>query len=321
MPPAPRAEPWTAFGDCFARLGRALSYEPVFMGYYHNAFETLIDDGVTYVEIRTGIGSLYNDDGDRFQGEQFVEKLLELRAEIRDKHPEFDFKIIISDWRGGRPEDIWGNVRRAFQLRAKYPNFIVGYDLVGHEDSGRTLEAFLDVWLSFPMFRRQYKTDLPLYFHAGETNWGNVENLYDAYLLRSRRVGHALNLEDFPRLQTRFARRPLPIEVCPVSNQVLGYVRDLRLHPANQYIRRGMPCVLASDDPCVFGNRGLSYDFWIAMTAWQLDLLTLKQLAQNSINYSAMTPAEKEAALTRWQSAWTEFIADIHENRERAPRP
>lgn len=51
--------------------------------------------------------------------------------------------------------------------QAKFPDFVVGFDLVGQEDPGRPLIDFADQILTLP-------SDLKLFFHAGETNWNGV---------------------------------------------------------------------------------------------------------------------------------------------------
>ena len=99
--------------------------------------------------------------------------------------------------------------------------------------------------------------------------------------------------------------------ICPISNQMLRYVRDLRIHPACGYIRRGIPCVLANDDPLIFGNHGLSYDFWTAWMAWNLHLNDLKILARNSIQYSGMHEEEKQKALHYFDDQWASFISGV----------
>ena len=100
----------------------------------------------------------------------------------------------------------------------------------------------------------------------------------------------------------------MAIEVCPVSNQVLRFVSDLRDHPALSYFLNGIPVTLSSDDPTIFGNHGLSYDFWAAAISWKLDLRALKKLASNSLQYSALQGQEKLDAVARWEKAWEAFI-------------
>jgi adenosine deaminase CECR1 len=101
--------------------------------------------------------------------------------------------------------------------------------------------------------------------------------------------------------------RGVAIEVCPISNQILGYVPDLRNHPAVHYISTGLPIVLSPDDPAIMRHT-FSDDFYVAFMAWGLDLRALKQLAINSLLYSAMTKDEKEKALASWRSRWETFI-------------
>jgi adenosine deaminase CECR1 len=58
----------------------------------------------------------------------------------------------------------------------------------------------------------------------------------------------------------------------------------------------------------VLGNDGLSYDFWVATLAWELDLRALKQLAMNSLRYGGMTDAEKRTATAAWQQQWDAWL-------------
>jgi adenosine deaminase CECR1 len=118
-------------------------------------------------------------------------------------------------------------------------------------------------------------------------------------------------------LEHLLIEREVPLEVCPISNQVLRYVGDLRVHPASGYLRRGVPCVISSDDPGIFGYEGLSYDFWEAFMAWKLSLAQLKQLALNLIFFSAMTDVEKNRARKVWETKWHSFIGALNEDRAR----
>ncbi|MDH4270732.1 MAG: hypothetical protein OEW18_02015 [Candidatus Aminicenantes bacterium] len=45
-----------------------------------------------------------------------------------------------------------------------------------------------------------------------------------------------------------------------------------------------------------------------------MDLKCLKQLAMNSLLYSAMTPKEKEEALRYWRVQWEKFITWFNEH-------
>jgi len=52
------------------------------------------------------------------------------------------------------------------KLRAQFPDYLVGFDLVFAEDTSHTLVYFIDELL----YPSQMGVDLPYFFHAGETS-------------------------------------------------------------------------------------------------------------------------------------------------------
>jgi len=306
-------EIWTKFDQVFQRTGGLVSYQPLFEEYYTAAFEALLADRVTYVELRAGFGSLYDLDGESCDYRQRAELMWKIRNRVREAHPEFDLKLIYSGHRWAPDQKVWSQLEQAVELHkaGQKQNFVVGFDLVGEEDTGHRTEFFLPDWIKLKSYLREQQTTLPLYFHDGESDWPKDENLYDAYLLGSRRIGHGFNLFRFPDLEKRMIADGVAVEVCPISNQQLRYVADLRIHPAAGYLNRGVPCVLSNDDPGILGNDGLSYDFWEAVMAWNLDLRAVKQFALNSFAYSAMTGAEKSVAIDAWERSWEQWISRV----------
>lgn len=65
------------------------------------------------------------------------------------------------------------------------------------------------------------------------------------------------------------------IEFCPISNQLLDYTTDLTNHPAKVLTDNGIFAVVANDDPQIFDNEGLSYDY---LMAYINDVLTYEQI-------------------------------------------
>lgn len=60
------------------------------------------------------------------------------------------------------------DVKTAMELNKKYPDFMVGYDLVGNEAFFNPILYYIDALLYPAMQDPPYK--LPYFFHAGETS-------------------------------------------------------------------------------------------------------------------------------------------------------
>ena len=127
----------------------------------------------------------------------------------------------------------------------------MNYFSVGQEDKGYPLIDFVPVLLE-----KLPGSDLKLYFHAGETNWQGQKtdlNLFDAILLNATRIGHGYAITKHPNAMKLAVERNIALEVCPISNQVLKLVEDIRNHPIVELIQDGdFPLVIAPDDPGLY---------------------------------------------------------------------
>jgi adenosine deaminase CECR1 len=284
---------WAEFRKCFARSVGLFSDE-IWSDFCRKMLRDMIMENVQYIETRGDVG-----------GQKIIE-------EIKHDNPEFRVKSIFSSRRSATREQIAEDLSQALDERAANPDLIIGFDLVDEEDKENTNLFYINEILAARHKAELRNITLPLYLHSGESNWTENENVLDAILLDARRIGHGLALFKHPLLMQIVKERGIAIEVCPISNQVLGYVADLRNHPAVLYINSGLPVVICPDDPGIW-KCTFSYDFYAAFMAWGLDLKCLKQLAMNSLIYSAMTPEEKEGALRYWQAKWKEFVAWLNE--------
>lgn len=184
---------------------------------------------------------------------------------------------------------------------------MAGFDLVGQEDKGEPLISFANkiADLNFSM---------NLFLHAGETKWygsSTDQNLIDAVLLKSKRIGHGYALPKHPRIMELVNERRVGIEVNPISNQVLGLVKDMRNHPSSVLFAQNFPVVVSNDDPGHWGAKGLSYDFYeafLGIMSKSADIRALKVLAKNSLEYSSLNDKEKTRALQLWRRKWDEYI-------------
>jgi adenosine deaminase CECR1 len=95
----------------------------------------------------------------------------------------------------------------------------------------------------------------------------------------------------------------------------IGYIADLRNHPAINYYRSGIPIVLGSDDPGAFGFNELTVDYYLAYMGWGLDLYDLKVIANNSLKHSLVSEETRQAVgFPKFEAAWTYFINTMYES-------
>ncbi len=285
---------WTEFSNCFRRQAGLLADAAVRSGHWRRMLDGLIDENVQYVEFRG------------WPGEEAAIR----EARLRD--PDFAVKFIPAGGRGADRDSMRDMLERVVAERERDPGRAVGFDLIQEEDRTHGTLFFAEEILAARRELEGRGLSLPLFLHSGETNRAGSENLYDALLLGAPRIGHGLALVRHPLLMQMARDRGVAVEVCPISNQVLGFVADLRAHPAVAYINAGIPVVLSPDDPGMMRHT-FSYDFYEAFMAWELDLRELKQLAMNSLLHSAMDPEEKRQALAVWRERWAEFVRWLNE--------
>ncbi|XP_050411379.1 adenosine deaminase AGSA [Patella vulgata] len=306
---------WKKFSKYFGLINGVLYYAPVFKDYFHQALVEFYQDNVQCLEVRAGLPQVYELNGTVRDQDWVVQAYQSISTEFTKQNPNFwGTKIIYSGIRFNPVATILNNVKDAMRLMKAYPDFVVGYDLVGQEGIGNTLLYYIDDLL-YPS-QQQPPVHLPYFFHGGETDWKDTrvdENLIDAILLNTSRIGHAFALNKHPYIMQVMSERGIAVEVNPISNQVLKLVADIRNHPAALLMTGKFPVVVSSDDPAVWNAKPLSHDFYMAFMALAGEdegIKILKQLAINSIKFSAMTDKEKKAALASWNVQWDKFIND-----------
>ncbi|XP_023047861.1 adenosine deaminase 2 isoform X3 [Piliocolobus tephrosceles] len=305
---------WSKFQTIFFTISGLIRYAPVFRDYVFRSMQEFYEDNVLYMEIRARLLPVYELSGEHHDEEWSVKTYQEVAQKFVETHPEFiGIKIIYSDDRSKDVAVIAESIRTAMGLRTKFPTVVAGFDLVGHEDTGHSLHDYKEAL----MIPARDGVKLPYFFHAGETDWQGTsidKNILDALMLNTTRIGHGFALSKHPAARAYSWKKDIPIEVCPISNQVLKLVSDLRNHPVAALMAIGHPMVISSDDPAMFGAKGLSYDFYEAFMGiggMKADLRTLKQLAMNSIRYSSLLETEKNTFMEIWKKRWDKFIADV----------
>lgn len=314
-------EAWAFFAQTFA-ITEGLQTHVIRYEYYLRSFQTMIADNISYAEVRINFFDevFIGHDGQKSLThagliEVFERALNTIKAELPSGR-SFDAKVIYSTLRFIDGDRLQWYIDDAIAMKQTFPDRIIGFDLVGHEDVGITLHDYLPQLLSMRKRVKELGLDLPFCFHAGETlGDGDAidDNLYDALLLGSRRLGHAFSLSRHPVLVEAVRQKNICIESCPISNQVLRYNDTQAVHPVLTLLAYGCPVVLSNDDPCQFLNLGLSPDFYsILIASDHFDLTSLAVLARNSLEHSLIfDQAQKQAAIMAWEQEFSEFVKQV----------
>lgn len=304
---------WDRFEQAFLALWGLVTYAPVFRDYYYQSLTEFYNDNVMYVEVRALLPEIYELDGSTHDITWTLKTYQEVTRRFTAANPKFfGARIIFTIHRAVNSSVMARVVDEAMKLKRDFPDIMAGFDMVGREDKGRPLWYFRNE-LSLPSERG---TVLPFFFHAGETNLEGAEvdqNVLDALLFNTSRIGHGFALSRHPIAKELSRKGGVALEVCPISNQVLKLVADLRNHPGAALMAENHPLVISSDDPAMFGASGLSYDFYEAFVGFgglRSHVGTLKALAMNSIRYSSLTAQQQEKALVLWQESWDKFVSE-----------
>lgn len=302
---------WEKFELCFIRIWDLVWYRPLTERYVWQALQDLRDQNLQYAEWRVVTGNLFDLGGRKYTVEEEVEFYLDIQRRFVQEVGPIEMRIIPCASRDQDRETVGAKMRETFFLRQKYPDFVIGFDVVGEEDTGRETLYYLDQYLELKALEAEYNLSLPLFFHDGESVKTDNQNLIDAFLMGTQRVGHAYNLFRFPDLIKTAREEEVGLEICPISNQLLKLVADLRNHPAASYIASGLPITVSPDDPGVLQYEGVHYDYYMAVMSWNVDLAALKTLARNSLALSAMEPERKLEYLAVHESLWDRWIDEL----------
>ncbi|TFK76212.1 adenosine deaminase-like growth [Pluteus cervinus] len=322
------AKIWNKFTNTFLVAQGLTRFMPIFADYVREFLYSSIEDGISYVEPRINFLTKFmtGEDGQQDIDHKKMVRIFDgVVKEVKDKMKaegrEDEFigaKIIYSTIRFITPEELDWYLDDCLALKKAFPHLIAGFDLVGNENSLYPLTYYLEQLLRFKERVQKEGIDLPFIFHAGETLGDGTEadqNLYDAILLGTKRIGHGFSLVKHPKLMELCRDRQIALEVCPISCVCSRLTSSMPAHPLPIILNNGVPVALSSDDPSVFGNMGLTYDFFQVLVASEVaGLSTLRTLAQDSIQFSSLEGSEKEVALRAWRARWEKFLAYIIES-------
>jgi adenosine deaminase len=137
--------------------------------------------------------------------------------------------------------------------------------------------------------------------HAGELRGPDeVSLVLDA--LAPRRLGHGVRAAEDPAVLRRLADAGVACEVCPASNVALGVFSTAQSVPVRALESAGVPVVLASDDPLLFGA-GLVEQYRTVRDEHGYRRSDLARLALASVEHSTM-PEDRRRDLADRIADW-----------------
>jgi adenosine deaminase len=217
--------------------------------------------------------------------------------------------------RGLPPSQVFAQALFAFEL-ATADERVAGVNLVMPED---WYVPMRDHSLHMRMFRflRTMYPGVGVALHAGELALGLVPPETLGLHVReaievggARRIGHGtdvMNDVNPAALLRDMATRRVAVEISLSSSDLILGVRGAR-HPLRQYLRAGVPIVLATDDEGV-ARSDLTNEYQRAVEEQGVSYRELKDMSRNSIEYSFLPPDAKARIRRQLEAAFVTFEA------------
>lgn len=286
---------WSYFGKILDRqLGIETDFN-VLERYYDKAFLYYANNNISHIEMK--IVPL----GSEEQAKEKAKTIMRAYHNVRKDYPDFSVKVFVCGLKlkfldMGLNDIIMNNAKAIYDnVKDDEENFMVGIDFVNEEDESRDLSEFE----KYIVDARERMPETVFAPHAGESLKLDDSNLRYAVNNNARRIGHGFSLYRFNDLENDVKDKGITLEICPLSNQILDYAKDLRLHPVKKYIEDDLSVVIASDDPGFFEHTSLVDDYFALVLELDLSFEDVKKLVLNSVNKAIMNDSKKESLIKK----------------------
>ncbi|EGR32867.1 hypothetical protein IMG5_068440 [Ichthyophthirius multifiliis] len=307
---------WKLFEGKIIGINQIIYYEENFKRYLKQYLTNFAQQGVFHIEARSLLGSIFNENHQPLNIDQEVKLIQDVITQVQKEFPLFTFKIIIQGLKMWDTSQIEKYMESAINAKKQYPDLFCGFDMVQEEDAYKNMVEMAPALLKFPQMCKKAKVQLPFVFHGGESlEHHKNSNILDAVMMGSKRIGHGLNLSQHSYLYNKIKDKKICIEICPVSNQILKYIDDIRCHPIKSFINYGIKVCINPDDPGFFGYNGVAMDFYFCAVGPVLDYKDLKLCAFNSVEYSLLNKKEKKnlwSDLERRFQEWSQWMINTY---------
>ncbi|KAL2136431.1 hypothetical protein VTI74DRAFT_3664 [Chaetomium olivicolor] len=314
---------WEKFNARTQMMKGLFNYETAYKRYTRQCLEEFVADNIQYAEIRPNFMSsnqVWKDDGSSRIDNIGIMNLIIREYEAFQKEHQHrvlkGLKVIYCTPRSFSEKQVGEALHQCFQFKLdkKFSNYIAGFDLVGEESKGKPLKDFRQQFLRFQALCKAANVEIPFLFHCGETldiGTDTDGNLLDALLIGSKRIGHGFALPRHPYIMEKMKQRGVCVEVCPISNEILGLTPRMNGHSVYNLLANNVPCTVSADNGTLFRSR-LSHDFYQIMAGKSdMTLHGLRQLVEWSIEHSCMEPALMREVRESWEAMWDDFCHRI----------
>lgn len=213
--------------------------------------------------------------------------------------------------RTGANDDIFGQMVSAFEMAAVNPN-IVGVSLSSPEDDTRSLNNYsLHMAMLDFLYQKYTLTGLsplkvsthageltPAYLPAGHEN-ANTFHIRDAVqVAHASRIGHGLDIlseTDSALLMDEMKAKNVLVEICLSSNDQILEVKGAA-HPLAEYLKKGVPVTLATDDQGV-SRSSMAGEYARGALEQKLTYRQLKTMARRSLEHAFLPGASMWTAV------------------------
>lgn len=260
-----------------------------------------------------------NDPDSKDKLKRYVETVEAAASGIDD--PDFKLRFLAYVSRNSTPGKIFSGLYFSF-ASAQSSKLIVGVNFVGPENG---IVSMRDYTLHMKMFRFLKKRfpDVKIALHAGELALGMVPpeglryHISEALKIAGAdRIGHGVDIADetdaYELLDLMKQGDKKAIEINLTSNAFILGVKNAA-HPLLLYRHQHVPFVISTDDAGVSRNN-LSYEYLLYVSRYKPSYDELKKVVYNSIRYSFLSDAEKDAETLKLDKRFAAFEKEIADN-------
>lgn len=239
----------------------------------------LIEDGVIYAEIRTGLKDF---------GKGHEEYLKAVLRGINRCPKNIKLKLILSLRRNSGSS----LAKKTVDLAIRYKDQgVVGIDVSGDSTLGQIVDIIPDI-------KRAKKASLYLTLHIGESpkEIDSIEKQLEQAVilqqLKPDRIGHGVFLSH-QSVKWLLNHPSIPIEICPTSSIIAGMIHHIYEHPGiGYYLKHKHPIIIGTDDPLLFQTT-LTAEYHKLLNLNGINIEQIKHIILRSFDFAFLPQQEK----------------------------